>query len=157
MPSYRYRYQYAVKFVLGKSDGRMLVPGNYSTAINVHNPHYKPVDFWKKVALAFPDQEPGPVSGFVPARLGPDEAFDIDEGDVRRIVGPEAPPIKGFVTGFVVIQSLEELDVVAVYTAGSGREVTTLALERVPARSIRGTIQRIAPISAKRWKKLRQR
>lgn len=127
------RYQYAVKFVLGKSDGRMFVPGSYSTAINVHNPLRKPVAFYKKVAVALPRQEPGPVTEFLPARLGPDEAFDIDESDIRRIARHKASPF----TGFVVIESPEELDVVAVYTAGSGRGVKTLALERVPARKIR--------------------
>lgn len=131
MPSLR--YQYAVKFVLGKSDGRMFVPGSYSTAINVHNPLRRPVVFYKKVAVALPGQKPGRVTDFEPAKLGPDEAFDIDEDDVRRIARSKASPF----TGFVVIESPEELDVVAVYTAGSGRGVKTLALERVPARKIR--------------------
>ena len=126
-------FQYAAKFVLGESDGQMLAPGSYFTAINVHNPGVEPVRFRKKVAVALPGQKPGRVSKFVTASLKPDQAFDIDPRDIRKIAGPAEP----FFTGFVVIESPMELDVVAVYTAaGAERVVATLALERVPARHV---------------------
>jgi hypothetical protein len=70
------------KVCLRKSDGRVVAPGNYWTAINVHNPMYETVKFRKKVAIAFPREKPGPISQFFDARLGPDEAFEIDREDI---------------------------------------------------------------------------
>ena len=34
-------FQYAIKFVCGKSNGIVAAPGEYWTAINVHNPQYQ--------------------------------------------------------------------------------------------------------------------
>ena len=67
--------QYAVKFVCGKSDGTVVAPGEYWTAINVHNPTPLPVKFKKKFAVGFPSERPGPVSKFFDAKLEPDETF----------------------------------------------------------------------------------
>jgi CARDB len=123
--------QYAAKFVIGKSDGRVVAPGEYWTAINVHNPLYVDVSFKKKIAIALPNEKPGRVSEFFEARLGPDEAFEIDNEDIRRHAQSDEP----FLKGFVVIESETELDVVAVYTAaGRTRMIETLHTERVPAR-----------------------
>jgi len=67
---------------------------------------------------------------FFEARLGPDEALEIDCPDILKHAGTER-----FLKGFVVIESQSELDVVAVYTAaGSTGQVQTMALERVPPR-----------------------
>src|SRR5262249_51569475 len=45
-------FEYAVKFVCGKSEGKIVAPGEYFTAINVHNPNdEKPVGFRKKFAI----------------------------------------------------------------------------------------------------------
>ena len=59
-------FQYAAKFVCGKSDGDELAPGVYFTAINVHNPTERDVTFRKKFAvpgrdrrLGFPAWHPG--------------------------------------------------------------------------------------------------
>lgn len=71
-------FQYAVKVVLGRSSGDVVAPGEYWTAVNVHNPWYKTVYFRKKVAIALPGEQPGRVSPFFEAKLGPDEAFEID-------------------------------------------------------------------------------
>ena len=125
------RFQYAVKFVCGKSDAGIVAPGQYFTAINVHNPNERGIRFRKKFAVALPEEQPGPVSKFFNAKLGPDEAFEIDCPDIfRRTNGKE-----GFLKGFAVIESALELDVVAVYTAagGTGR-VETMELERVKPR-----------------------
>jgi len=125
-------FQYAVKFVCGKSDGQVVVPGLYCTAINVHNPTYESVRFAVKAAIALPGLRPGPVSGFREALLGPDEALEIDCPDVRELLRVDAD----FLKGFVVIESEVELDVVAVYTAaGRDGQVSTLHTERVPART----------------------
>lgn len=125
-------HQYAAKFVCGKTDGGIVAPGTYFTAINVHNPLYTEAHLRVKVAIGLPGLMPGAVSKFHPVRLGPDEALEIDCPDIRKLAGHSAE----FMKGFVVIESQTELDVVVVYTAaGRDGQVETLHLERVPARS----------------------
>jgi hypothetical protein len=80
-------FQYAVKVVLGKSEGEVTAPGEYWTAINVHNPTYMPVQFRKKIAIGLPGEQPGPVSRFFEATLGADEALEIDRRDIFQHVG----------------------------------------------------------------------
>jgi CARDB len=126
-------FQYAAKFVCGKSDGEALAPGVYFTAINVHNPTARDVTFRKKFAL--PGREPE-KSGNTPkkpvsADLRPDAALEIDCPDIREHTGVD----EVFLKGFVVLESDVELDVVAVYTAAGGDgQVETLHTERVPPR-----------------------
>jgi Concanavalin A-like lectin/glucanases superfamily len=128
-------FQYAAKFVCGKSAGEVVAPGVYFTAINVHNPLYTDVRFRVKVAIGLPGLKPGPVSQFHVAALGPDEALEIDCPDIRKLAEYRAD----FVKGFVVIESETELDVVAVYTAAGGEgQVETVHAERVPARTRKG-------------------
>jgi len=125
-------HQYAAKFVCGKTDGGIVAPGTYFTAINVHNPLYAEVRFRVKAASGLPGLKPGPVSKFHAAGLGADEALEIDCPDIRKLAGHPAE----FMKGFIVIESETELDVLAVYTAaGRDGQVETLHLERVPARS----------------------
>ena len=126
----RGRLEYAVKFVCGKSAGSVVAPGIYYTAINVHNPNKEPVLFRKKVAIALPSEKPGRVSKFFEAKLGPDEAFEIDCPDILRHAKS-----KGFLKGFVVLETDAELDAVAVYTStGASQAVGTFFIERVPVR-----------------------
>ncbi len=126
-------FQYAAKFVIGKSAGTVVAPGAYFTAINVHNPTYAAIVFRLKIAVALPGLKPGPVSSFFPAKLGPDEALEIDSPDILKRAGANAE----FLKGFVVIESEVELDVVCVYTAvGNTGQVETLHTERVPARRL---------------------
>lgn len=131
-------FQYAAKFVCGKSAGEVVAPGVYFTAVNVHNPTYTTIRFRVKIAVALPGLKPGPVSKFFDAKLGPDEALEIDCPDIFKMAQTDA----GFLKGFVVIESEVELDVVTVYTAAGGREgqVETLHTERVsPRRRAAGT------------------
>jgi Concanavalin A-like lectin/glucanases superfamily len=132
-------FQYAAKFVCGKSPGRIVAPGVYYTAVNVHNPLYTAIRLRVKVAVALPGLKPGHVSPFRDAKLGPDEALEIDCPDIQTL----AETKEEFIKGFVVIESNVELDVVAVYTA-SGKEETveTLHTERVPARRRRAAVER---------------
>lgn len=130
-------FEYAVKFICGTppAGSNIVAPGRYFTAINVHNPQNFPVAFKKKVAVALPMQTVGTVSPFVPANLGPDQAFEIDCPDIFTILAP--PVVPAFLKGFVVIQSPFELDVVPVYTAaGPGGLVSTLQVDRVPPRRL---------------------
>jgi len=122
--------QYAVKFVCGKPDSRVVAPGLYFTSVNVHNPGREAAGFLKKFAVALPNQKAGPVTKLIEAKLGSDEAFAIE---CREIIGRTHSA--GFAEGFVVIESKVELDVVAVYTtSGSAGQVQTMELERVPVR-----------------------
>lgn len=126
-------FQYAVKVVCGKQDGEILAPGRYWTAVNVHNPTYHNVRFRTKFATAHPGAESGPVSEFSPARLGPDGALEYDCEDIFEL----AEGGEEFLKGFLVIQSSEELDVVAVYTAaGEDKQVETFHTERVAPRRL---------------------
>ena len=124
-------FQYAVKFVCGKSEGRVVAPGTYYTAVNVHNPNNQSLAFKKKFAVALPGEKQGPVSRFFDAKLGPDYAFEIDCPDILE----RTQSHQGFLKGFVVLESELELDVVAVYTAaGATGRVETMELERVQPR-----------------------
>ena len=135
-------FQYAVKVVLGKSEGEVVAPGDYWTAINVHNPTSTTGKFRKKVAIGLPNEQPGPVSRFFEAKLGPDEALEIDRRDIFRRVDADR-----FLKGFVVIETPVELDVVAVYTA-AGREgvVETLHTERVAPRRLEVGLPDLVPV-----------
>jgi len=131
--AYAYKYQYAVKFICGKCKGDILSPGKYLTAINVHNPNTREARFMKTFSVALPGQKQGPVSEPVKCSLKPNHSFEIDCPDISR----HAPSRSEFKKGFVVIDSIFPLDVVAVYTAGGVREeVKTMHTERVPPRKI---------------------
>lgn len=124
--------QYAVKFVCGRSNGTVVAPGLYFTAINIHNPSDEQDNkFLKKVAIALPDKE-SPPTPFKEASLKPDGAIEIDCAEILSMAKKE-----GFLKGFVVLESKSELDVVGVYTAaGSTRQIETMEIERVPVRKI---------------------
>jgi hypothetical protein len=135
--------QYAAKFVCGKSDGRVVAPGDYWTSINVHNPARNEVHFRKKVAIGLPAEKAGPVSQFFRARLGPDEALEIDREDIFR----HSPLREGLLKGFVVVESEMELDVVAVYTAAAADgAIEIFEIERVPARRIQEGLPDLIPV-----------
>ena len=129
-------YQYAVKAVCGRADGRILAKGIYHTAINIHNPTYERVRFRKKFAEALPGK-PGRVSKFIDDRLGSDQALEIDCPEILKYGGRDK-----FFKGFVIIESDVELDIVAVYTAasisGKSEEVRSVHCERVAPRKRKG-------------------
>jgi len=131
------KYQYVVKFVCGRAASASVVaPGQYFTAINVHNPNEEGFEFRKRFSIALPGEKAGRVSRFFNTKLGPAEAFEIDCPDILGHLG-----VEGFVKGFAVIESKQELDVVAVYTAaGSTRMIETMDVEYVkPRRQAGGT------------------
>ena len=137
-------FQYAAKFVCGKPEAGELAPGAYFTAINVHNPSEHGVRFRKKIAIAGHREKPGPVSRFFDAKLGPDQALEIDCPDIRK----HAEVREKFLKGFVVLESEAELDVVAVYTAaGDDGQVETIDVERVPARRAQAGLPDLIPLA----------
>ncbi len=131
--------QYAVKFLCGKAPGgdaaAVVAPGQYFTAVNVHNPARTGVGFIKKVALANAFQKPGKVSKFVEGKLGPDEAMEVDCRELARMGGVAPGALFG---GYLVFETKEgtELDIVAIYTAASGPGVASFHTERVAKRQV---------------------
>jgi hypothetical protein len=128
--------QYAAKFVCGIAPSPPVVaaPGRYFTAINVHNPSRSvPTTVYKKFAVGKPSEKVGPVTQYFEMSLGGDETMQVDCEDIARHLG--LPPT-AFLEGYAVIESSKELDVVAVYTAGSGAgfPVTSIHTERVQPR-----------------------
>src|SRR5687767_14072450 len=84
-------FQYAAKFVCGRSEGDVVAPGAYFTAVNVHNPTEREVEFSKKFVVALPRERSGHVSEeFFDAKLGPDEALEIDCPEIRERTDREA-------------------------------------------------------------------
>ncbi len=136
-------FQYAAKFVIGRSEGRVVAPGEYWTAINVHNPTNQRILFRKKIAIALPGEKPGRVSQWFQAKLGPDEALEIDREDIFG----HAETNEKFLKGFVVIESKVELDIVTVYTAAAERQlIETLHTERVLPRRLEVGLPDLIPL-----------
>lgn len=133
-------YQYAVKIAAGQLEAcapRILPPGRYDTAINVHNPsRCDTVQFRWKVAVGLPGLRSGPISAFHEGRLGPDGALEIDWPDIQRALGEVDGSPPTFVKGWVVIETPEPLDVVAVYGGAESDKSSTQVFhtERVPPR-----------------------
>ena len=134
-PRPRFRFQYAAKFLCtanipGTSQTTAsLFPGVYQTVVNLHNPSNRTARLRKKIAVAVPPA----ISQFFEDQLQPDDAKKVDCEDIRNfgiqfIHGAE---------GFLVIESTESLDVVAVYTAGKrGGEVESIDVEPIRERRI---------------------
>ncbi len=125
-----------------------LPTGSYYTKVNVHNPsRCDCVTFKWKVAIGYPNLKVGPISAFHSATLCADEAFEIVNQDfveafsIRpRIIAadlidseiketakvlptdakslPEGIKLPAHFEGWLVIETPEPLDVVAVYGTG---------------------------------------
>ena len=117
-------YQYSAKFVCGTAGpGDPVVPGDYLTAINVHNPWEDPADYidlYKKAVWAQEETiTPEPPSPWELYQIEANRAFEIDCNEIGWWLfgDPQVVQWPPFYKGFVVISSPNELDVVAVYTA----------------------------------------
>lgn len=129
------RYQYAAKFLCtanipGTSQmTTSVLPGAYSTAVNIHNPNEDTARLRQKIALG-----PDFVSDFVEDDLKPDALLRMDCSQIASHFGPF---IHG-AEGFLVIESSHSLDVTAVYTAGPvGGQVASIAVEQIRERTIK--------------------
>lgn len=129
---------YAVKFVCGSflpklsDDSEFPVkPGNYLTAINVHNPNPTSIFFEKTAVMLYrADDPPKPEQPMPPgkpirASLKSDWGLEIDCTDIRKqLLEGMAPGAPVFIKGWVVIEVTgtskmepRPLDVTAVYTS----------------------------------------
>lgn len=120
------RFVYSVKFLCGiQSNGVVrppfeppVKPGNYATAINIHNFHQVgDALFCKNAVAALPENvsrsQPG---NFVNLALKPGQALEVDCSDIVKLL-PPSPVVPPFIKGFVEIRSSQLLNVVAVYTS----------------------------------------
>lgn len=116
-------FEYAAKIICGLQQdpqNMRLARGFYATAVNIHNPNDQTIQFFKKLALTFPpeEQRPGQVIPIAEDELGSDEALEVDCMDIQQELFPNGFPAP-YIKGFVVIQSPQSLDVVAVHTTAS--------------------------------------
>jgi hypothetical protein len=136
---------YSVKFLCGvnppTATGQIEVgpakPGNYLTAINIHNPNFSTVPFLKKAVLMYATDAtfqqgfeiPRPPGQLIQAQLPPDFGMEIDCGDIRQVLlkGITPPTSNAFIKGWVVIETPGKLnlDIVTVYTAHGFKVNTT--------------------------------
>jgi len=146
---------YSVKFICGDQpplpnlrppSEPPVKPGNYATAVNVHNFHLNQETVIQKSAvIALPEnQQPRPISSTRTVTLGPGLAFEIDCSDIVSLF-PPLPPLPPFIKGFVVLRGspaggpFPTLSVTAVYTA----QATTppggpVSIEVVPVQPFAG-------------------
>jgi hypothetical protein len=114
-------FVYSVKFLCGiqplgsvrPPSEPPVKPGNYATAINIHNFHQRlNALFCKKAVAALPeDVPPGQPGNFVNLALKPDQSLEVDCSDIVKLLPPSKEP---FIKGFVEIRSSQLLNVVAV-------------------------------------------
>lgn len=124
-------FKYSVKFICGQAQGKILAPGLYLTAINVHNPNDTVCYFQKKISIALQNQKAGPTTIFYKGKLGPHEAMEIDCQEIREKCS-KIPFKAKFLKGFVCIESKVKLNVVAVYSAAKSMgQIETLHLEQI--------------------------
>lgn len=125
------KFQYAAKFLCisaipnTSNANSFLLPGNYQSVINIHNPWTKPVKYRRKLATALG------ISEYIWTELKPDgvETITCENSkmfDMHFIHGVE---------GFVVIESPVSLDVTTVHMAGK-EVVNSIDIEVVKERKI---------------------
>ena len=132
-------FQYAAKFICGENPTTVVrvLPGQYATAINIHNPNPEPALIRKNVALTFPpaEQMPSGVSQVLEDTLESNQALEVDCEEIPAAFF-DVPPNTPYTKGFLVIESLLPLNVTAVYTAGSATAVQSLDIEMIPGTQI---------------------
>lgn len=115
--------RYAAKFVCGKAPDDSAARGSYFTSINVHNPSDGAISFRKRISVGLAEQKPGPLTRHQPAQLDPARAFRVECPEILRTVGAA----ESFLEGFLIIETPDPLNVVAVYSAaGQSGFVETL-------------------------------
>ncbi len=102
----------------GDAENIGLVPGEYKTDVNVHNPGPRNVTIVKKFVLSVPESPllPKPtLTAFSQTFAGPDVAFFITCDEIQKLLN--LPSLHAF-KGFVILQTtVANLDVVAEYSS----------------------------------------
>lgn len=97
-------------------DNEGIKPGNYATAINIHNPSFvETVTLYKRAVLSYAESVPptGITQTFVSYSLLPGYAVEVDCEDIGTLLGDALT----FNEGYVTIFSTGALDVVGVYSS----------------------------------------
>ena len=148
---------YSIKFICGDQSANPnlhlpseppVKPGNYATAVNIHNFHQDQKAFiLKRAVIANPEnQPPGQVSPSRQVTLGPGQAFEIDCSDIVSLF-PSSFPLPPFIKGFVELRGLPTspfptLSMTAVYTAqattAAGTQGGPVSVEVVPVQPFGG-------------------
>ena len=149
---------YSVKFICGDLSANPnlqlpseppVKPGNYATAVNIHNFHQsQKAVILKRAVIANPEnQPPGQISPFRQVALGPSQAFEIDCADIVTLFGSLPAPLPPFIKGFVELRGqppnpFPTLSVTAVYTAqaatAAGTQGGPVSVEVVPVQPFGG-------------------
>jgi hypothetical protein len=133
---------YSVKFICGVQSAISTLrppseppvkPGNYATAINIHNYHLDQIANIVKTAVIANPENARSLGQISPPRtftLPPGRAFEVDCSDIVALFGTVTPPLPAFIKGFVELRApsgslLPLLSVTGVYTAQQA--VTTAA------------------------------
>lgn len=149
-------FRYGAQFTCGtpeKNAGGQLVQGKYATQINLQNYHGKKKKLRKKVALTYPPrmEKNGKTSDWIYEKLKPNHAMSVDceeimgsgkfdseffEDGLPTLGNGNAPT---FITGYLIIQSSDSINVTTVHTAGPKPEkegkrpqVHSIAVTNVP-------------------------
>ena len=128
-----YKFQYAAKFLCtanipGTSlTSDAVLPGEYRTAVNIHNPQLKGTRLRKKLASSIG------ISKYFESGLEPDAVETVTCAQVPNF---GLHLVHGF-EGFLVIESTHSLDVVAVYTAAPNKgQVSSIEVETIKERKL---------------------
>ena len=125
-------FQYAARFICGKSTGQAFASGQYFTCISVRNPTDQDISFRKRLSIAPRGKKAVPMSKLTDdLKLGPNETVDIDGDDLLQLIGQSR---ESFLKGSIVFESKAELDVEAIYTVAGRDEVQTMIIEHVVRR-----------------------
>jgi hypothetical protein len=120
--------QYAAKFVCGKPPDQSAAPGRYFTTVNVENPSNGMVSFRKRFTAGLAEQKPGPISKYYSAQLEGGRAFRVECPEIMEALSVT----DSFVEGFLVFETPDPLNIVAVYSAaGQSGFVETLDVQPV--------------------------
>lgn len=129
-----YTTQYAAKVTCGPMQhlhsGNAFQPGDYTTAVNLHNPGAAATKFHYKFASAGIAQD-GTISQFVDSSIGADAVQVFDCAIFSSLAKTTGP-----IDGFFVVETNQDLDVVSYYTMSSATKSVALAVNTVPARTI---------------------
>ena len=135
------KFLYAAKVVCGEDDpdfSEQVMPGAYSTSVNILNPNATAVTITKRLSLTFPpeEQEPGMVSGTMEDELEPYEALQVDGREIPAEFFPDIE-LPTYVEGVLIVECTQEVDVSAVYTVGA-RENDLVTVRSIDVEQIQG-------------------
>ena len=130
--------EYSISFVcgsnpLGSTD--QVLPGEYSTLVTIFNPSNSTQTVSLRVALSFPpgDLEFGEISGFLNPNINSERAIEIDCDNIRNDSFTDSISTT-FISGYLLMQAADRMEVTATYTAGTVDSVSTINIQKIPQR-----------------------